>query len=177
MEERQIQGEIGQRMQQAAEAKGLGPYDIALRLEVRPPTVYRWYQGEARPSVKSVRAFAALVERSVAYLETGEEPGDAVSLLLIQWADAVEGGEPARAAYERLTPNPDFLNEREKERLARLAPSMLAFIPLLSGGRRWADLPAALKPQVAARLMELLDQVSPLSPGSEPADAVGSAAP
>lgn len=177
MSEQQIHAAAGKRMRLAAEAKGLSPYDIAEKLEVRPPTIYRWYQGEARPGVRLRNAFAALVGRSVAYLETGEEPGDAVSLLLIQWADAVEGGESARLAYERLTPNPEFLNDREKERLARLAPAMLALIPRLSGGRRWSDLPAAEKPRVASMLMDLLDAVTPLAEDAGSTTGVGSAAP
>jgi len=91
--ERQLRA--GQRMEEAARAKGWNAYDVALALGVRPPTVYRWFRG-IRPGQELLERFAALVERPIS--DFYEEPGGAAEAavrLLVQWADLLMAGQGA----------------------------------------------------------------------------------
>jgi AcrR family transcriptional regulator len=94
------QRRVGARMRQAARAKGLNPYDVAERLGVRPPTVYRWYQG-ARPGAELLQAFADLVGEPVAafYAEADETRRQALDLL-VAWADRLMGGASVAGAMQ-----------------------------------------------------------------------------
>jgi AcrR family transcriptional regulator len=143
--------EVGARMQQAAEAKGLGAYDIAAALGPRAPTVYRWFSGESRPSIDLMNRFAALVERSAAWLWTGQEPLEEV---LLRWARLAQsvGGSEALAQVRREGAPADAETVRL---LDQFAPGMLAILAEL-GGADWPSQPQADQLALMTRLLARL---------------------
>lgn len=87
------QRRAGARMRRVAEEQGMKAYDVAQRLGVRPPTVYRWYQG-SRPSQALLEQFADLVGMPVSEFYAEEaEPSEAALQLLVRWANRVMAGE------------------------------------------------------------------------------------
>jgi transcriptional regulator with XRE-family HTH domain len=100
-----LQRERGKRMRAAAEAAGFRrAEEVAARIGVEPPSVYRWYSGKAKPRDEFLRAFAELVGRPAAWLLTGQEEPDLAqdfAEFLVQWARELLAGADAAAAYDR----------------------------------------------------------------------------
>lgn len=74
MRKRRIQTAVGHRMKAAAQARRLRAADLAARLGVEKPTVYRWWNGERNPEEEMLDRYADLVGRTAEFLLTGVEP-------------------------------------------------------------------------------------------------------
>lgn len=147
------QEEIGGRMKAAAEAAGCDPYRVADALGVRPPTVYRWYQGKSRPSNQFMERFAALVGRSAAYLWTGVEE---LEEMLLRWAELTRQQVGGAEALRQLQGDEGRLSVEEQAMLNSLAPQMIELLNQMAGAA-WETLPPDRQRDLMSRLVERLE--------------------
>jgi transcriptional regulator with XRE-family HTH domain len=107
MRKRQVQNEVGQRMEAAAQEQGLTAAEIAGQVKRAVATVHRWWSGDRRPSESDMEAYAQAVRRSAQYLWTGLElaslPEDTLDFINSD-ADltAISNEELAREVWKRL---------------------------------------------------------------------------
>lgn len=148
------QEEIGRRMKAAAEAAGFDPYRMAQELGVRPPTVYRWYKGQSRPSNEVMSQFAAVVGRSTGWLWTGAEE---VEDLLLRWARFASEQMPASEAVRSIRGDYGSLTQEHRALLDQSAPGMLQMLNELAGGD-WARLDEEGQRQALRALVDRLEE-------------------
>ena len=156
MSDKQLQAEIGARMKQAAAAVGLGAYEVAEALGVRPPTVYRWWTGESRTDRATMARYAQLVALPQVWLEAGDGVFDYVATMLRRWVDAASSGMQGDKAIEAVDARLLDTDPGLAEAVRREAPGMLQIIEEMGGGD-WESLSEAVRTAIVRRLVEALD--------------------
>ena len=70
---------FAERLRLLRQQKGLSQTDLARKLDVQPNHIGRYERGESRPTAKSLKALAEVLEVSADYLFDGDEEGAAVA--------------------------------------------------------------------------------------------------
>lgn len=147
-------------MKQAATEAGLGAYEVAEALSVRPPTVYRWWTGQSRTDPGMMARYAELVSRPQIWLEAGDGVIDYVAAMLRKWVDAAAAGVGGDKALQEVDARLHETVPELAERVRREAPGMLKLIEDMAGGP-WGALTEEQQQAAVRRLVELLDQQRP----------------
>ncbi len=137
---------IGKRMRAAAVQAGISAYRIAGCLEVKAPTVYRWWRGQRSPAPAIMQTYAGLVGKPVSFFyESGpapQEPSQELPDLLLDWANRLMAGEQPGVALDRVAGERQPLTRQERRRLVAAAPRMREALTQAAGGD-WARLSEA----------------------------------
>lgn len=150
------QRRAGERMKQAAADRGWNAYEVAKRLDVRPPTVYRWFRG-SRPGQALLEQFAALVEREVAEFYAGpDSQGRDPVALLVRWARHLLAGDTNAGAMQQAGMATEDLSTAELELLKATEAGFRDDLQRASAGR-WATLSDEERALVLQRLIAELD--------------------
>jgi len=151
------QAMIGQRLKKAMDEAGLTGYQLAKRLHVHFPTVYRWLRGERTPTPVLLQACAELLDKPITYFYEQEGENDRpeeLADLLLSWAQRLMAGEEPGAAFDQATGDPAALSRRERQQLAAAAPHLRADLTAAAGGN-WTQLSADEQRQILDQVAEL----------------------
>lgn len=148
---------VAQRIREAREAAGFSVAEMAERLQISKPTLYRYETGNRNPEPEILRRIAVLTGRDPTdfYAFSDEERAEQLTANLLAILDlAMEGMRPGEALKEVSPASP--VTPRELTRLNRRGPLLREYLDQTARrdyGRDWA----ALSPE---ERLDLVDRIA-----------------